>query len=366
MFELFQIVGPYDETHRHAQRTPPEFQYVKNIYLRELQTLQDYYHSRVYAVKNQNLLVRLLRHVDTPMQYGASQFVEVTRTRGPFIGKAFRLTSALDYGDIHPGAFFGPGTDEIIFYDDSYFDPIYAEKNWQRISAVKPVMHPRSDMGLMLPNGKASSTDTGIASIVINLPLLALQLRSFFKDQLYHQQMEHKGMLDITHFVHMYVLPNMMYHHTDITMMNRLMRIFYNQPFGESLFKHPIRFVNYDTKLNHICEKVLDHIYNRTMLYDDMLRMIPAIYHNNMKEALIMPKIAPTRQSWWAMMVSRIEIMKFLIDLGGDRCINTNRSHINHMQRDLRKLKRENVFDRFFSYEESKLVQYYIDELMSI
>lgn len=361
MFELFQSTTP----HPGSQRLPPEFEYVKRTYLRELLTLQEYYHSRVYAVRNQNLLVRILTHVDTPMEYIADRYVEVTRVRAPYLAKAYRLTSEIDYGVVHPGTFYGPGTDEVLLYDDTYFDPVYAEKNWKRITAVTPIWHPRSDLGFMLPNGKATSTDNGLAVTAINIPLLALQYRCFLRDQLVSQKTD-AGMLGPNHFVHMYVLPNMMFAHTDIVIMNRLMRVYYGLPMGEARQRHPFPIVQYDNKLDSVLSKIVTDYQNRPMQYDWLLSAMPTISSEDMAHALLMPEIAPTRQVWWSMMISRLETIGFLIDLGGEEGIRRNGVHLNRLNRDLRRLKRENIYDQVLPYETSRPIRLLSDKLIEL
>lgn len=360
MLELFQSV----QEHPTAHRMPPEFEYIKGMYLRELLTLQEYYHHRVYAVKNQNLLVRLLTHVDTPMSYDAERFVEVTRARAPYIAKAFKLTSEIDYGANHPGAFFGSGNNEFILYEDSYFDPYYAERNWKRISAVKTVLHPRSDLGFMLPNGKESSTDKGIAVISVNLPLLAIQMRAFFREQIARQN--DQGLLGLPHFVHMYILPNMMYLHTDMAIINRMMNLFYGYGMGESLYKHAFKIIDYSEKLDKVLTKILSDYSNRSMKYDDLLTVIPAISSKNGAYALQLPNVVPTRQVWWLLMLSRLQIIKFLIDLGGPVSIRSNRTSVNQLQRNLKRLKREHIFEEVLPIEIYESFQGLVEDLMVI
>lgn len=361
MFEIFQstLVHPF------GKKLPPEFDYVKLSYLRELLNYQDYYNSRVYAVKNQNFLVRLLMHVDTPLNYDIQRFVEVTRTRAPYLAKAFRMTSEINYGDIHNGCFFGPGTDEVIIYEDTYFDPVYAEKNWRRINAVTTLYHPRSDLGFMLPNGRASSSDTGMAFISINLPLLAVQLRSFFKDQFVNRYMQDGSSLGIPHFVHMYVLPNMMYHHTNVVIMNRLMRLLYNEDMGKELFKHPFPILHYNDKLDNVLIKVIDNYYDSRVDYADLLASLPSIDSKDASVALRVPDMGSTRQVKWALVLSRLKIMKFLIDLAGEHSINTNRTYITHLKGTLKRMKGGAYVD-ILPYELVKEVEAIMDEIQAL
>jgi len=360
MLELFQRVARSP----NAQRMPAEFEYIKGTYLRELLTIQDYYNNRVYAVKNQHFLVRLLTHVDTPMQYELDRFIESTRARAPYIAKAFRMTSDIETGAVHHGAFYGVGSHEVIIYEDSYFDASYAERNWQRINAVSTIWHPKSDLGFMLGNGRSSGTDTGFSVISINIPLLAVQLRCFLRDQLLRRQLLDGGMLGITHFVHMYVLPNMLYRHTDIVVMNRLMRLLYDVEMGEARFKHPFPVVDYATKLDGVLLKLTEDYYDKNMAYEWLLSALPSISGRDMAESLQLPEIAPTRQVWWAVTLSRTTVMKYLIDLGGVSSVRRNQQLINRMQRDIRRLRRDSVLANVLPKEQLTETNDLLDALL--
>lgn len=347
------------------QRQPPDLPYLRRMYQREIATLQFYYQNRVYAVKNQNLLVRMIQHIDTPMDYNVDQFIEVTRTRAPYIAKAFRLTSEIDYGNIHSGPFYGEDTNEILLYNDEYFNPIYFEKNWKRIVAVSCIWHPRSDMGFMLPNGRPSSTDVGLAVSAINIPLLALQYREFLKEQLLQRQ-DKQSMLGPNHFVHMYVLPNMMYTHTDIVIINRMMNLFYNRAMGVSKHKHPFPIVQYENKLDNVLLKIIDEYKDRPMEYPWLLNIIPGISKNSGLETLQLPDIPPTRQVWWSMVLSRLDIIKFLIDLGGTESIRRNMVHLNQLKKILHRLMRENIYSQTLPFVDLKPINEKIEKLLEV
>lgn len=344
MIELFQKSALTN----NAQRMPPEYEYIKNIYLREFLNLQDYYATRVYAVKNQHFLVRLLTHVDTPLSYDLDRFVEATRTRGPYLAKAFKMTSEIDRGQIHQGEFYGQGSREIILYIDDYFDIYYAERNWKRISAVNTIWHPKSDLGFMLGNGKISGNETGMCFITINLPMLALQLRCFMREQKIKAEFQSGSVLGLTHFVHMYVLPNMLFQHTDIVIANRLYNMFYDLDMGITRFKHAFPIVNYSNKLDSVLDKLIGDYYGRSMEYEWLLSAMPGFSQSNMLNSLMLPDIAPTRQAWWALYLSRLKIIELLVDFGGIASITRNRDLINKMKRDIKRLRQDSVMNDMF------------------
>jgi hypothetical protein len=58
-----------------------------------------------------------------------------------------------------------------------------------------------------------------------------------------------------------------------------------------------------------------------------------------------MPDMAKTQQVWWALILTRLSTIKFLIDLGGERGLDMNTSYINKIQIEIRQLNRQNVLN---------------------
>lgn len=323
----------------------PEFDVVRRTYLRELANVVNFYHNRVYAVKSDHLLANILNHISVPIQYSIDRYVEVAGIRGPYLAKALNLTSEINVGQIFNGIFYGPGVKEIILYDDDYFNPFYAEREWKRISAVKVLLHPKTDMGLLLPNGREMSYGEGLAVISINVPLLAVQYRSFMLEQQTKVSKE-GGLLGISHFIHMYVLPNMLYSQIDISIINRFINLCLDAPMGRPLLKHPFFVLDYTRQLDHVLDHVKDRILDTSERFEQLLKQIPVIVSEDSLEALAMPDYAETQQIQWALILSRLDIMKFLLGFANDRTIRQNLSEIVDLKRTLFRLRNASIYKK--------------------
>jgi len=336
----------------------PEFDYIRRTYLKEIHQIEQYYHSRVYAVKSNHILNYILDDLSVPMQYDPYRYVEACRARAQFVARTIGLTNEISFGKIHQGPFYGPGSQEILLSTDTWFDIDVVLKDWQNIISVKPLLHCRSDLNLMLPNGKKSGTESGLSTISLNIPMMALQYRQFSLDQ-YQRMREKNGLLGSSHFIHMYVLPNMMGPHIDLVIMNRLMNLYYGKPMGQGLMRHAFAISDYSQKVDRVLNKVLDRLKNTKLTDSEIIGFIPSIFYSSMRRALQMPDYAPTRQIWWSLLLTRLEIMNFILDIG----LLTTGYHlfmpdINQLKIDLYRLKRENVlkqmlpFDLYYDYNE--------------
>lgn len=343
----------------------PEFEYIKNTYMSDLIKIEEFYKEKVYAVKNDHFLVKLITNIDVPMSYNIDRYANVADARALYISMNMRMTSSSSKGIFHNGVFYGNGVLEVILNDNEYFNPYFAEKNWKNICAVSVVLQPKSDLNLLLPNGKQTSKDDGIAIIKINIPLLAVQYRSFCLDQAIKSR-DTGSLLGITHFIHMYVLPAMMYSQTDSVVMNRIMNLYYGKPMSMALFKHPFIVHHYENKLDNVLNKILNNLDGKTIRYEQILDFIPGFTSDNMSEFLILPDIANTTQVDWSLVLARLDIMKFLIDLGGANSIKLNMLHINNLKRHLFNLKHNHIFEKVLPKSIYMDTLITVDELLRI
>jgi hypothetical protein len=270
------------------------------------------------------------------------QYASVAETRAAYIANSFRMTSELTAGHAFDGVFYGPGSPEVLLHRDCYFDPIHASKHWRHISAIQVHRHPQSHLGLLLANGKETCSESGIGVISVNIGLLAMQYRGFILEQYRKLQNHSESLLGINHFIHMNVLPPILYRHMDYVLMNRMMNLFYGAPMGQAYLKHPFLLYDYQQKLDKSLGFYLKHIQDKSMRYEDMLLGIPAIFANTQYEALQLPDYAPTRQVQWSLLLARLPVIQFLIDVGGDKGKRRNSTQLNNLNRHITRLLRDN------------------------
>ena len=344
---------------------PPGFELIKRIYQREILNIVNYYHNRVYAVQSQHFLCRLLDIASISSTYDLDRYLEIALARSPYVAKHFKFTSDLSYGEFKDGVFYGPGHQELIIYNEEYFDRYEAYKNWRNVQAIRVLDHQISDSSLLLPTGKKNTSAEGFVSITINLPLLLVQYKGFMAEQAVKQNLNNDSLLGVTHFVHMYVLPNMLYSHIEIVILNRLLNLYYGAPMSEPLKRHPFPVVNYDGKLDKILYYILEHIERAGIYYYSLLKNVPSIFMNDMQQVLLMPDIAKTRQQWWSMLTTRMKVMQFLIDVGGERAIRSNGVYINRAKVDYKRLLDENIIKVMLPenmyYDQVKFIEQVLD-----
>ena len=271
--------------------------------------------------------------------------MEIAYARSPYIAKNFLLTSPITVGKIHDGIFYGPGNEEVIIYNEDYFNPYAIAKDWRNIRAVEVIQHNCSDLSLLIPNGKDHYTDQGLSFISVNIPLLLLQYRGFLLEQsLPHNTANYNAGLNTAHFVNMFVLPNMLFSHVEKVIFNRIFNLTIGAPMGKGTSKYPFLVLDYSERMDNILNELIDRMKDKSFLYSSVLQHIPGMFTKDMQVALEVPDFGRTRQVWWACLTSRIRQMYFLMYLGGKNGINMNRSLYNRACIDLERLLKDPSF----------------------
>lgn len=297
----------------------------------EVYRLTAYYHSRVYAVKNEHLLCRLINLCMAPMDYSPERFMDVVTTRAPYIARNLGLTDSINIGKFHKGVFYGD-IQELIFDTYDSFDLAWAATNWEKLTPITVLTHPVSDFGLTPLTGKKRSTATGFAAIQINIPMLVFQYRCFLNRVVNLLDDTQKANYGVQHFVHQYPITGMLKTHTELVCWNRMKNLFYGLPDSRPISLNPIAITDMSRKVDDVMEQVLRKIIDANMPYEGMLNNVPSLFETDMQEMLLMPHMSLTRQVWWALFFTRLSDMAFLVDIGGVNGRKLNQQALNNFK----------------------------------
>lgn len=337
MYDLFQKRSPIDYT----ITLPPEFDILRRAYRRELKKITQYYQNRNFMLPTSHLLCRLLNNLSIPQSYNFEMTTMLAEARSDAISKTMRFSSPLSIGRIFKGPFYGQESDEFLLYTSFDGNIQHIVQQWKNFSAITILLHPLSNLALLQPVGKKINTENGLSIIGIDIVALVIQYRCFLMQQVSSGDRENASMT-IPTFLRRYVLPNMLYQQTDLVIINRLMNLFYGKPMGVGAVKYTFPIHNYGNYIDKVLSKILKNVEKKQMRYEAVLQHIPGITNKDAQKTLMLPDMPLTRQIHWLFILSRLTIIKFLIDLGGKPGIVGNRDLLIRLQRTLRTFAIEN------------------------
>ena len=323
-----------------------------------------YYSTRVQAVKSNHLLARILNSLNVPHSLPTERFFQLVSDIALSQSMVFQISSPLSQGRVHRGVFYGPNSSEILVYDSASADAVSSARDWKNIQAVRVVSHPRTDLDLLLPNGKDVSYEDGVSVIAIDIPLLALQFRQFSLEMASRDQTE--VILGVTHFIHMYVLPNMLKTQTDITLVNRVAHLFHSKPMPRCKIHHPFRLIDIERQLNQMHQQIICDMQNKNMVIEQVFRTIPAVTSADGYDALQLPQQYCNRQIRWTEMVARIGYLVMAFEIMGRSSLHANLTELNHLVRLIKTIENEQGLIGFVPGSVYLQVKEQMDEILSL
>lgn len=332
MQTFFNTIEPFGQ----AVFNPPQWPYLSDGLKRNLQTVKDYYKIRPFAVRSNHYLARILNNLGVSYNLNLDRFSDIADARAATISMGFKMTSSIYRGSVFKDVFYGGSVSEVFVLDEEYFDPYETYKDWMNTSAVKVLMHPMSDLNLLIPNGKYVGDETGVAVISINIAKLAVQFKAFLDRESKKFYENNESPKTVAQFIHMFVLPNMVDSHLDIALFNRVYNLVTNKPMGTAGRNHSFYLTDYSKIVDDVYGGVIDHFRTSDKRYKVMLKSFPCIEQGNFEHLMKLPDNAPTRQVIWSHVVARIKVLEMMVKLSPNQGNALNRSDNNQFLRDFK------------------------------
>jgi len=361
MQTLFNLVSPIQQGIVHL----PEWQYVRDGLKKNLKMVISFHRKNPMAVESSHFLVRLLQSITVPQSLNIERYYDNVDTISLNVSMALKMTSSISNGQMFDGVFYGKGNPEILIAHNENFDPIEATKNWENLSPVRVLRHSLSDLGLNVPDGKINGSETGLAVIGINIPMLAVQYRAFRFNEIAVSEGEDGSQRSIMEFIRMYVLPNMLFSHLDHALFNRIDNLQKGAPLGESKRQHSFLLLDYTDRVNAVHVSILRNLDTISKDFMGILQSVPCVSKSNANELMKLPNIAPTRQVVWALVIARLPSLLFMFSVSKDGPGTKNRSEVNRVLRYITSYKSDNLMKTMLPRDVIDDVQFDIQQVIN-
>lgn len=345
---------------------PVQWPYAEAGLNRNLAIVKNYYSTRPFAVKSDHILARLLNNLGVSFNHPLERFYDIIDSRALPLSSVFRMTSSINKGIMFKGNFFGENSEEILMATDDGFNPHAVYRDWKTTSAVTVLMHPKSDLGFTLANGKKSGTETGVSVVQINIPMLAVQFRAFLQDQKVNFIDKGLDTRTVAQFIHMYVLPNMLDSQLDIALFNRAYNLVIGAPMGEQTKRHAFYLTDYSKQVDNTYKETIQYFSNNDKHYKIILKSFFGVTSEDFEKLFVLPDNAPTRQILWAELVARIKVLEFLVKLSPSNGDKLNKSENNFFTRTFKLYESDKVLESVMSKDTHHEIMYSISEIKKL
>ncbi len=334
-----------------AAQSSARFNYVKAAVSNNLERVVSYYRRNAKAVASDHLLVQLLQHIPLDLDLDLRLYKNRVEDLSEDLTRVFRLTSSINVGESrYPGAFYGEDTEEVILITTEDFDLDKLSSQWENLSPVRFLSHPKTDLGMMPPFGKGYSEERGTAVIAVNLPMLACQYRQWVLREL-SKDVEGDFSVKRTamQFVASYPIPNSLESQLDLAYFNRLRAKLYRHDIPSINVSHPFFLNEKETEVDEGLEELIDKALRKRLNFHEVLEVLTPIKATSLREVVALPRIPMTRQVIWALTIARLPVTAFLLhweEIGGSR---RSYQEINIIKRSLRRLENDKNLDQMSS-----------------
>lgn len=321
----------------------PRMNNIRRGSMEQIGRLTEYITDRQLYLPNSHLVIRLLKSLNVSMNTDVYDYVNKVRDNIRTITHTLDFTSPTNYGKVHkPGTFINPNIGEIIISNTETFDVDFAVKNWRKLSPLKFLDHPCSDISYGLPDGKYTlDHEEGIVVISINVPMLALQYRCWLSEQL---KIQKEQIPALASFVMTYPIMNMAKSHADIALFNRLYNDVVQYKNTGFTRRNPIALIDYTNNIDLVVNEYKTILLRTPLDFQVIIDNIPTIYYDNFHNAIRLPKLAPTRQIRWAIIASRLKIFHFLCEIDSNHKHYANRDSLNEMREIIADMENDKEF----------------------
>lgn len=311
----------------------PEFRRISDGLRLSVQRVKEYRRKNPRYLPGNHILIRLLNSIPMSYTLDAKTFNDKVADNALLFTQSFKMTSALSKGQVwRPGPFLGKEVTEVIVANIDSWDVDAGMANWEELAPIRYLYHPMSTLKLPVTDGQFASAEAGVAVITINVPMLACQYRAWRKAY----SVVDESPRTIGQFLQAYPLPNMLDSQLDIAILNRLMgRYFGTTPVGEP-FRHPFYLTDWSSEVDDVLDKFLDQAGPKRWDFDTLVSHIPTVCHENLHHALQLPEMAFSTQFQWAVMLSRVALVTFLVQHNRTTENHRNAKYLNYIKRWLR------------------------------
>jgi len=301
--------------------------------------------------------LNISHHYDLPVYLSRVEAVTIQKSI------ALKMTSAFNRGKIfREGVFFTKyrsvaRVKEILIVTTDEFDVKDFEQHWKDYAPIRAVSHPFTDLSLQVPDGYQSFAGEGIAVVTVNVPMLAGQYYLWRKERKIADTLY--GPRTVEQFIQEIPIPNMLMSLLDVTMMNRTINMYFDLPINPMRQLHSFRVVDFDQALRNMQKTAIEYLLPRRYNFDQLLSSIPLVYSKRYHDIIRTPEQGFTRQIQWAILVSRLPLLAFLLIQNRTFQNEQNRHYLNHLKLYLRLSESERILQSALpkeDYEEARAI----------
>ena len=334
-----------------------DFIRLNKITIKNLSDIREYYRQRNIYIKENSLIGRILETFYINVNKNNEQYYNEATNKSIYCANYFNITSSYNYGDIHKSEFY-KDSNEVIILDNTAIN-FNIEKTWQNVSPLKILTNNTTNIYAGLPNSSFLSKGDGIVFLKLHIPLMLLQYKMFILSQ---KQKDISATRST--YISRYLLPNAIFSQYDSILFNIIFNNRFNITNDNYINNYPISLRNTERYLNKSVLKLNNYFERSKFNFKEILHLLPSCYYDNFFKFNILPDITETRQVSWALFLSKLKLIEYLISFKDNS--PENNKYINNIKLETKKFKRSLVMNTILDESIVKSIETRLEKILEI
>jgi len=341
----------------------PKFDVYRRSMATNIEHAVRYYRDHDFAVRSDHLLVKLLSLLPTRYIHDVNLYVQDAYDYAYDIAARVKITNPSFVGEstTKPWLFGGDYLEfPLAIHETTLLDPKGFNVSWRTQAPLRFIRHPRTDLGLQVPNGRTGEQGSGVVIYLIDIPLLATMFWWWRKEQS-DKPADYRE--TVTQFIAKYVLSNSIPSLVNVSFFNRLSLTMIGDDVADSQWRYPFALPNNLRWVDEYLKQVVDQLTGNSYTFTELLRGLTAFNQTPLYDLCTLPDAPKTRQYAWLTYMAQAPYVLFLLRCDRESDKSPNLPAINEIRRDLRYAFNDNLFRAKLP---NNLLRSQIDEFMAI
>ena len=340
-----------------------EWNVIKKMSNTQLAKAKDYYRHREYSYPNNNPFIRLLKMLlRDPTAMDIFDYMDYVDTDIPYLTKQFLFVNSYSQGTVHNNVLMRDNSNEAFVVVDNATDLLSVSDNWIDLEGIRVVSTDMTDVNypVLFDYDKSSQ---GLTIFEVDLRTIALQYYYWAKTRVGTDLA-----INVNVFFPLVVIPNITNSLMDMAIWNRFKAICKGVTLVDSYTRHPINLIDYTTGIDDVLVKVARDLEGSSYYVTQLLKSVPAISEPTAYQVLQLKTSIYTRQSVWALWLSRIDDITVIYKVLGKRGHRINKLLFNRLPYIVKAIRNrsgalESIIDIYSQYKLDKFIEWVDKEL---
>lgn len=341
--------------------------YVRRTYRKELEKVARYYSERTHVVRTDHILSQILLQAYRPPSVDLPSTINAIAARAPYVAKAFQLADDITYA--RPLSYQFLQAREYLIYLEPDISSIFRAKKASDLQPLKVIRTNQIDYTYTPPTGKNHLDAQGHSVFAIDIVAMVYQYQLWEKERIATASQYSLELVTLghEHYVASMLLPSVIPQLADHSVFQHVRRAHLAlDTSSSSTVKLPIATYDISSKIDQAVQYYLQYYKDSQYTYETYLSDMPVLTVDSGLVAYQMPDLLPTTQLYWLMYLSRLQMIEFLIELGGVKGLRYNKRMVARMYVEIRRLQRENIYRRVLDRDTASGIYTTLDRLASL